>query len=358
MVGAGRARALHAHAGFRRDDPQRRPAHPRHRARRRAPAGCSGSWTRTSWSSPVCCCRWARSATGTAASGCCWSGSALFGASPRSSATYATSTGTLIAARALMGLGAAILTPIATGDPAGDLPAGRAWPRRSRSPRCGMGIGVPLGPIIGGWLLRHFWWGSVFLVNVPVVVIAIVAALLLIPESQGPARPARPTSLGGVLSTVGLVSFVYGVIEAPRPGLGQTPGAGPARTRGRWCCRRVRAVGAAHGVPDDRSAAVRPAALPVGHRGRDDRPRSPCSACCSCCRSTCRRCSARRARHRAAAAADDGRPDRRRQRGRTGGPLDRHKVPVATGLVSSRRAWRWAPARASATGTGSSPPGS
>jgi MFS family permease len=76
---------------------------------------------------------------------------------------------------------------------------------------------VPLGPIIGGYLLRHFWWGSVFLVNVPVVIVALIAVALLVPESRHPAPP-RIDVVGAVLSTVGLVSFVYGVIEVPQRG--------------------------------------------------------------------------------------------------------------------------------------------
>jgi hypothetical protein len=72
---------------------------------------------------------------------------------------------------------------------------------------------------VGGWLLDHFWWGSVFLVNVPVAVIGMVAAVVFIPESRDPR--SRPADLvGGVLSTAGLVSLVYGVIEAPRQGWG------------------------------------------------------------------------------------------------------------------------------------------
>src|SRR5439155_1326396 len=81
----------------------------------------------------------------------------------------------------------------------------------------GLGAGVPLGPIIGGYLLGHFWWGSVFLVNVPVALLGLIAIVLLMPESKDP-EPRRPDVLGGVLSTAGLVSFVYGVIEVPERG--------------------------------------------------------------------------------------------------------------------------------------------
>ena len=49
-------------------------------------------------------------------------------------------------------------------------------------------LGYPVGPILGGWLLDHFWWGSVFLINVPVVVIAVIARDLLMPETRGERR--------------------------------------------------------------------------------------------------------------------------------------------------------------------------
>jgi MFS family permease len=117
-----------------------------------------------------------------------------------------------------MGLGSAIMTPMAMATlPVIFPPAERA--RAISVMAAAMGVGVPLGPILGGWLLDHFWWGSVFLVNVPVALIGMAAALAFIPESRNPhARPAD--LLGGVLSTAGLVAVVYGVIEAPRRGWG------------------------------------------------------------------------------------------------------------------------------------------
>ena len=131
-------------------------------------------------------------------------------------AAFTSAIGGLIAARAFMGLGSAIMTPMATAI----LPA--IFPPRERGRAismmaAAMGLGVPLGPIVGGWLLDHFWWGSVFLVNVPVAVIGLIAALMFIPESRNPRQ--RPADLlGGALSTVGLVAVVYAVIEAPRRG--------------------------------------------------------------------------------------------------------------------------------------------
>jgi EmrB/QacA subfamily drug resistance transporter len=133
-------------------------------------------------------------------------------------AAWTTDIAGLVAARAAMGLGSAIMTPMATAI----LPVIFPPEERGRAISvlaAAMGIGVPLGPIAGGWLLDNFWWGSVFLVNVPVAVIGIIATLAFIPESRNRAS-RRPDLLGGVFSTAGLVSVVYGVIEAPRLGWG------------------------------------------------------------------------------------------------------------------------------------------
>src|SRR5438067_2674905 len=70
------------------------------------------------------------------------------------------------------------------------------------------GIAVALGPVIGGWLLVHFWWGSIFLVNVPVVILALVAGQLIMPNSRDP-EAGRLDPVGAGLSIVGLVTLVY-----------------------------------------------------------------------------------------------------------------------------------------------------
>src|SRR5438874_392502 len=131
-------------------------------------------------------------------------------------AAYAHSTGPLIAARALMGVGAAVLTPISMAVLPVMFPP-KERPKAITFVTIGLGLGVPLGPIVGGYLLRHFWWGSVFLVNLPVVIVALIAVLALVPESHDPA-PRRVDLAGAGLSTAGLVSFVYGIIEAPARG--------------------------------------------------------------------------------------------------------------------------------------------
>ena len=122
----------------------------------------------------------------------------------------------LIASRSAMGIGAALIMPstlsIIT----------NVFPENERGRAIGVwagvaGLGIVLGPVIGGWLLEHFWWGSVFLVNVPVVAVAIVAGWSLVPESRDPrATPLDP--FGALLSIAALVSLVYGIIEAPQNG--------------------------------------------------------------------------------------------------------------------------------------------
>jgi EmrB/QacA subfamily drug resistance transporter len=151
-------------------------------------------------------------------------GLVLFGAASVL-AVVADGAGQVIAARALMGVGAAIMTPLTTAI----IPVmfdAHERPKAIALLTMGMGIGLPLGPIIGGYLLEHFWWGSIFLINVPAAVIALVAVAVLIPES----RSARPKAIdlgGGLLSTAGLALFVYGVIEAPVRGWTDPLALGP-----------------------------------------------------------------------------------------------------------------------------------
>jgi MFS transporter, DHA2 family, multidrug resistance protein len=78
-------------------------------------------------------------------------------------------------------------------------------------------LALPLGPIVGGWVLANLWWGWVFLLNVPVVLVGLLATALLIPESRSVIR--RPIDWAGVVaSSVGLTLFMYGVIEAGNVG--------------------------------------------------------------------------------------------------------------------------------------------
>jgi len=79
------------------------------------------------------------------------------------------------------------------------------------------GLGIALGPVVGGLLLDHYWWGSIFLVNVPIAIVAIVVGRLIVPNSKDPAAP-RVDGLGVVLSIAGVASLVYAIIQAPNRG--------------------------------------------------------------------------------------------------------------------------------------------
>ena len=101
-------------------------------------------------------------------------------------AALSQSSSQLIATRAIMGLGGAMMA----------------------------GVGVALGPVLGGALLEKFYWGSVFLVNVPIAVVAIAASLFLVPDSRDP--DSRPLDIPGALLSMGAVSaFIFAVIEGP-----------------------------------------------------------------------------------------------------------------------------------------------
>ncbi|MGH9116339.1 MAG: MFS transporter [Acidimicrobiales bacterium] len=129
----------------------------------------------------------------------------------------ATDPAQLIATRALMGVGGALIMPatlsILTNVFTNPKERGRAiaiWAGTS-------GMAVALGPVTGGWLLEHFWWGSVFLVNIPVVIIALILGALIVPTSRDPATPPLDI-LGAILSILGLVSLVWAIITAGADG--------------------------------------------------------------------------------------------------------------------------------------------
>lgn len=123
----------------------------------------------------------------------------------------------VVAARCVMGVGAAFVMPLALsvlpslfGDPEDRIKAVGIVSAASA-------IGMPLGPIAGGWLLDHFWWGSVFLVNVPMVALGIAACVFLLPETSDPAAP-RVDPLSTALTATGLAVLIYAIIEAPGRG--------------------------------------------------------------------------------------------------------------------------------------------
>jgi DHA2 family multidrug resistance protein-like MFS transporter len=78
-------------------------------------------------------------------------------------------------------------------------------------------LALPLGPILGGWLLTHYWWGWVFLMNVPVAALGLIAVVALVPESRAPERPALDPA-GMLAASVGLATVTYGLIELGRNG--------------------------------------------------------------------------------------------------------------------------------------------
>ncbi|MDO8211914.1 MFS transporter [Conexibacter sp. CPCC 206217] len=142
---------------------------------------------------------------------------ALFGIASLACA-LASNAGQLIAARALLGLGGAALMPLSMAV----LPvlfSDRDRPKAISTWVAATAIALPLGPILGGVLLDNFAWGSIFLVNVPVVLAALVAIALLVPESRS-ARAPRIDVTGIVLSSAALGLLTYGAIEAGDRGWG------------------------------------------------------------------------------------------------------------------------------------------
>ena len=129
-------------------------------------------------------------------------------------AAWADGTTALIACRALMGLGAALIMPSTLSilanvftDAAERAKAIAIWSGCAA-------IGIVLGPVAGGWLLEHFWWGSIFLVNLPLVAVVLVAVVAVVPTSRDESAPPVD-KVGAALSIVGLVALLWAIIEAP-----------------------------------------------------------------------------------------------------------------------------------------------
>jgi EmrB/QacA subfamily drug resistance transporter len=133
--------------------------------------------------------------------------------------SFAKTPGELIAARAFMGIGAAAIFPSTL-----SLIANVFTERKERAKAIGLwgattGVGVATGPIVGGWLLGHFWWGSVFLFMVPVAVVVAGLIALAVPTSRDPSTP--PIDWWGViLSTAGMGAIVLAIIQGPKWGWG------------------------------------------------------------------------------------------------------------------------------------------
>ncbi|GHH69806.1 MFS transporter [Streptomyces sulfonofaciens] len=142
-------------------------------------------------------------------------GLALFGAGSLA-AGLAQSSGQLIAARAGMGIGGALLVTTTLAvvvqifDEAERVKAIGIWSTVNS-------LGFAVGPLLGGLILDHFWWGAIFLVNIPVAAIGLVFVLRLVPESRNP-QGDRPDLLGALLSTSGMTGVVYAIISGPGHG--------------------------------------------------------------------------------------------------------------------------------------------
>ncbi|MFN8623591.1 MAG: MFS transporter [Chloroflexota bacterium] len=125
--------------------------------------------------------------------------------------------GQLIALRAFMGLGAAFMMP-STLSIIGDVFAPPERPKAIAAWSSIAALGMVAGPLLGGWLLEHYAWPSVFVVNVPFVVLGIILTVRFIPESRSPEQV--PLDLpGAALSVVGLTALIYAIIEVPGRGL-------------------------------------------------------------------------------------------------------------------------------------------
>ena len=143
-------------------------------------------------------------------------GLAIFGAASLWGALSGDAT-SLTAARALMGLGAALIMPATLSiltntfiDPTERKTAIGIWAAVS-------GLGIAIGPTLGGWLLEHYWWGAVFLINIPVVIITLGLGSLLLVESRD-RNAGRIDVVGAVLSVVALSALVFSIIEGPVKG--------------------------------------------------------------------------------------------------------------------------------------------
>ncbi|MFE9727452.1 MFS transporter [Streptomyces sp. NPDC005794] len=144
-------------------------------------------------------------------------GLSLFGVGSLA-AGLAQSSGQLIAARAGMGVGGALLmtTTLAVVvqifDETERVKAIGIWSTVSS-------LGFAAGPLLGGAMLDHFWWGAIFLINIPVAVLGLIAVVRLVPESRNP-RGDRPDLVGALLSTLGMGAVVYAIISGPEHGWG------------------------------------------------------------------------------------------------------------------------------------------
>jgi EmrB/QacA subfamily drug resistance transporter len=131
-------------------------------------------------------------------------------------AAFSSGSGVLIAARVVMGLGAAFVMPATLSILNAVFPP-KERPQAIAAWSAVTGAGVVIGPTLGGLLLSHFWWGSVFLINLPLAALALIGVLLTVPETAEPSRQ-RFDLLGVVLVAGSLFALVDAIIEAPDRG--------------------------------------------------------------------------------------------------------------------------------------------
>ena len=231
------------------------------------PASSNGLSTPTRWSSPACCSPPAAWATASAARAPC---SSAWSPSPVCSvlAGLAQTPGQLIAARAAMGVGAALIFPATLAiltnvftDPSERAKAIGAWAGVT-------GLAVALGPVTGGWILEHFAWGAIFLVNVPIAAVALLLGRVLVPTSRDPHAPGSTRS---AWSSPSSASCPWSGRRSRHP-----PTAGPRRPSSAptsWArsSSRLHRVGAAQHAPDARRPGLHQ--RPLLGRQRLGRPR-------------------------------------------------------------------------------------
>ena len=136
-------------------------------------------------------------------------------------AAWSHSTGALISTRALMGVAAAFIFPASLAILTSVFPDHSERQKALGIWGATSGIAVAFGPIVGGALLEHFWWGSIFLVNVPIVIVTLIAGGVLIPRLPRVAQH-RFDMRGVLISTVGVTMLVLGIIEGPQWGWAST----------------------------------------------------------------------------------------------------------------------------------------
>jgi EmrB/QacA subfamily drug resistance transporter len=132
-------------------------------------------------------------------------------------ASQVTTAGELIALRAVMGAGGAVIMPMGLAIIPVLFPEEAGRRRAVTVTTIGLLVSMPLGPLLGGWMLSHFAWGWIFLINAPVAALALLGVWLLVPESRDPANP-RLDWPGALLSAAGIASVVYAIIEEPADG--------------------------------------------------------------------------------------------------------------------------------------------